>query len=298
MSKRKILHMITPARNVSAFDVNMAVDAGYQIIVPHAGLSVEDVPSLVQDAIFSRPPKSAASTGLFIGGYDVNQAADMFEAARKSQVPPFEMAIFVDPNGAYTTAAALIAVIENRLSQIDGNGLEGRTVKIFGGGPVGMCAAVLASERGARASLVRLTASARSDTVEKFSARYGRQLPSVSAIDPAARKEAVSDAEVIISSAKAGVQVLDRCAIEHARRLLVAADVNAVPPSGIEGVSVTDTGTEVEMPWGTFTAIGALGVGSVKYKVQHQLFKQMLNSEDAVTIDFPDAFSEAVEHVG
>ena len=76
MTRPKILHMITPARNVSAFDANMAIDAGYETIIPHTEVTVDDVSDLVQDAIFSRPPKHAAATGLFIGGYDVNVAAN------------------------------------------------------------------------------------------------------------------------------------------------------------------------------------------------------------------------------
>ena len=298
MSKPKILHMITPARNVSAFDANMAADAGYEIIIPHTEVSVSDVSDLVQDAIFSRSPKSAASTGLFVGGYNVNLAADMLKAARKSVVPPFEISVFADPNGAYTTSAAMIAVIENCLREKDGKGLEGRVVKIFGGGPVGLCASVLAADHGATTSLIRLTPNANTDAVSEFTARYDKDIPSVSAISNSERGEALSDAEVIICTAKAGIQVLDRTMLKNAGQLLVAADVNAVPPSGIEGVGVMDKGTEVEMPWGSFAAIGALGIGAVKYKVQHQLFKLMLASEDAVVIDFPDAFAEAIQHVG
>ena len=30
MEKPAILHMLTPARNMSPFDVNMAIDAGFQ----------------------------------------------------------------------------------------------------------------------------------------------------------------------------------------------------------------------------------------------------------------------------
>ncbi len=298
MARPNILHMITPGRNVSAFDANMAADAGYEIIIPHTQISADDVSGLVQDAIFSRPPKNAAATGLFIGGYDVNVAADMLKIARKSTVPPFELSVFADPNGAYTTSGALIAVIENNLREADGKGLDSRIVKIFGGGPVGLCAAVLASDRGAKASLVRLTSNARSDTVIRFAARYDKDIPSESAVDDNERQDAASDAEVIICTAKAGIQVLSKSMLEQAQNLLVAADVNAVPPSGIEGVGVTDKSTRVETSWGSFAAIGALGIGGLKYKVQNQLLKRMLTSEDAVAIDLPDAFDEAVKHVG
>ena len=32
MSKKNILHMISPQENVSPFDVNMACDAGYDVV--------------------------------------------------------------------------------------------------------------------------------------------------------------------------------------------------------------------------------------------------------------------------
>ncbi len=298
MARPKILHMITSGRNVSAFDANMAADAGYEIIIPHTEMTADDVSELVQDAIFSRPPKNAAATGLFIGGYDVNLAADMLRIARKSTVPPFELSVFADPNGAFTTSGALIAIIEKNLHEKDIKGLEDRTVKIFGGGPVGLCAAVLASDRGANASLVRLTPNARSDAVTRFTARYDKEIPCESAIDDTERQDAVSNAEVIICTAKAGVQVLNKSMLEQAENLLVAADVNAVPPSGIEGVGVTDNGSQVATSWGSFAAVGALGIGGLKYKVQNHLFKRMLTSEDAVAIDLPEAFDEALKHVG
>jgi len=69
------------------------------------------VPALVQDAIFSRGPKGVKRTGIFLGGRDAHLAMDMLEAARNAMVPPFEVSVFADPSGAFTTAAALVAVV-------------------------------------------------------------------------------------------------------------------------------------------------------------------------------------------
>src|SRR5512134_3965937 len=52
-----ILHMLSPQKHMSPFDVNMAADAGYQVIVPYINVTLEEVTGLVQDAIFSRPPQ-------------------------------------------------------------------------------------------------------------------------------------------------------------------------------------------------------------------------------------------------
>ncbi|MGB8515750.1 MAG: methylene-tetrahydromethanopterin dehydrogenase N-terminal domain-containing protein, partial [Pseudolabrys sp.] len=54
---KHILHMLTPLRHISPFDVNMALDAGYDAAIPYTEVTLGDVSGLVQDAMFSRPPK-------------------------------------------------------------------------------------------------------------------------------------------------------------------------------------------------------------------------------------------------
>ena len=126
MERPYILHMFTPGKQMSPFDVNMAADAGYQVIVPYTDVGVEQVTALTQDAIFSRGPKGVARTGIFIGGRDVALALEMLDAAKRAMVPPFEVSVFVDPSGAFTTAAAAVAVVERSLKSADGASLAGK----------------------------------------------------------------------------------------------------------------------------------------------------------------------------
>ena len=109
MAHPRILHMITPLKHMSPFDVNMALDAGFDAAIPYTNVTIEDVKGLVQDAIFSRGPKGVARTGIFIGGRDAVVAADMLETSTKAMVPPFVVSVMADPSGAYTTAAAMVA---------------------------------------------------------------------------------------------------------------------------------------------------------------------------------------------
>ena len=51
-----ILHMLSPQKHMTPFDVNMAADAGLKVIVPYINVTLEEVTALTQDAIFSRPP--------------------------------------------------------------------------------------------------------------------------------------------------------------------------------------------------------------------------------------------------
>ena len=91
--------MISPQENVSPFDVNMACDAGYDVVIPYTSVNLTDVKGLVQDAIFSRSPSDAKKTGIFICGKDASLALDMMDTAKKSMVPPFEISVFPDPAG-------------------------------------------------------------------------------------------------------------------------------------------------------------------------------------------------------
>src|SRR5690606_11099612 len=132
MARKNILHMITPLRQMSPFDVNMAVDAGFDVVVPYAGVELAEVTGLVQDAIFSRPPDAGVNTGIFIGGRDVTLALDMLEAARDAMVPPFTLSVLADPSGSFTTAAAMLAKVEKTLDTKFGRNLEGAHIVIFG----------------------------------------------------------------------------------------------------------------------------------------------------------------------
>jgi methylene-tetrahydromethanopterin dehydrogenase len=51
---KNILHMMTPLALMSPFDVNMAIDAGYDATVCYTRVSLDEVTGLVQDAMFSR----------------------------------------------------------------------------------------------------------------------------------------------------------------------------------------------------------------------------------------------------
>ena len=109
MPDKNILHMVTPLKHMSPFDVNMALDAGYDSVLPYTGVTVDEITGLVQDAIFSRPPKTGARTALFIGGKNATVALDMLDKANKALVPPFGISFFADPSGSFTTAAAMVA---------------------------------------------------------------------------------------------------------------------------------------------------------------------------------------------
>lgn len=293
MERPFILHMFTPGRQMSPFDVNMAADAGYQVIAPYCEVELDGITALTQDAIFSRGPKGVARTGLFIGGRNAMLAADMLERAKASMVKPFVVSVMADPSGAYTTAAAMVACTEAAL-QKQGHGLDGLRVVVLGGlGPVGRIAGVIAAQAGALVTLSsRSGAAAAEEGAQETAARFKVTMHGVSGADRAAVRASLAEADVVLACAAAGVQVVSADDLKEAKRLKVAADVNAVPPEGIAGVGVMDDGKA--LAGSAAVGIGALAIGNVKYQTQHRLLVQMRESDKkALVLGFPEAFATA-----
>jgi methylene-tetrahydromethanopterin dehydrogenase len=243
--------------------------------------------------MFSRSPRDAVRTGVFIGGKDALLALDMLEAAGKALFKPFEISLFADPAGSFTTAAAMIAVVEKTLKEKKDRTLRGAAISVFGAtGVVGTASAVIAALEGASVTLVARDGTRRTaDHAAEINRRFGVNLAVADGSTPEMRAAILAATEVVLAAAKAGMRVLDAAEIAGAAKLLIAADVNAVPPSGIEGVDAHANGT----PLGERGAlgIGALAIGNVKYRTESGLFKQMTESKIPLRLDFRQAFDLA-----
>jgi methylene-tetrahydromethanopterin dehydrogenase len=297
MSKRSIIHMINPMKHNSPFDINMALDAGYEVLMPYTHVELDEVAGLTQDAIFSRGPSGVKKTGMFIGGRDIGLAMDMLEEAKKAMVPPFEISVFADPSGAFTTAAALVASVERELKNKFDQSYEGSKAVVFGGtGPVGIATAVIAALQGAQTTIVdHFSLDAALEFADEAKRRYGVELRGTTAASDADKARLLADADVVFCTAKAGIQVLNASVLEDAKHLKVAGDVNAVSPLGIEGIKLMDSGAPLVHAKNAPDAvgIGALAVGDVKYKLQQALLRETLESEKPVYLDFRNAFEGA-----
>jgi methylene-tetrahydromethanopterin dehydrogenase len=295
MARKHILHMLTPLKHMSPFDVNMALDAGFDAVAPYVDVRLDEVTGLVQDAIFSRPPDAGVDTGIFIAGKDVSLALDMFDAAKKAMVPPFQISVFADPAGSFTTAAAMVARVEKALEKKLERGLKDTRITIFGAtGVVGFCTAVIAAKEGANVTIGGHDGIERVRKVAaEIKSRFGVTVEPADGSTDARKKKLVEASEVILAAARAGVQVISKAELAGADGLLIAADVNAVPPAGIEGLTVHANADPLEAT--KAVGIGPLAVGNVKYKTEFGLFKKMIEAEKTVTFDFQDAFSLARE---
>ena len=290
---KNILHMFSPFRHMSPFDVNMALDAGYDAVVPYIDVKLEEIMPLVQDAMFSRSPRDAVHTAVFIGGKDAVLALDMLDQVRKTLLKPFEISAFADPAGSFTTAAAMVACVEKTLKQKKGKTLANTRIVIFGAtGPVGYTSGVIAALEGAEVTLTARELSKVQAKADEIKQRFGLTVQAVQAKSPDEVSAALAGKEVALCAAAAGVQVISASMLAAAKSLLVSGDVNAVPPAGIEGLELMANGAELA---GGSLGIGPLAIGDVKYKTESGLFQRMASSPKAISLDFRDAFSLARE---
>ncbi len=289
-----ILHFITTQKHTSPFDLNMASDAGYDNIFTYPDVTLDEVTGLVQDAIFSRGPRGVWRTGIFIGGRDMDMAMAMLEKAKKAMFPPFQVSLFADPSGAFTTGAALSAYVVTTCRDNFNTTVRDKRVVVFGAtGPVAGCASIMLAKEGANVQLVAHSSVEKTKALaEKYSAAYDVQLSCVDGTDEAKKAAIVADAEILLCCASAGVRVIPTDMLKNAKDLLVAADVNAVPPTGVEGLdAMSDAKPIVGAEWAL--GLGALAIGSRKYNLQKSMFQMMLGSDSNVTLDFLSAFTVA-----
>jgi methylene-tetrahydromethanopterin dehydrogenase len=295
MSNPNILHFLTPLPNASPFDVNMAMDAGFRVAI-YSGIALSDITALTQDAMFSRAPSDAAKTCLFIGGRDAAVALDMVKSAVDAMLQPFVISVFADPSGAFTTAAAMVALVTKNL-RANGDSLKGKRVAVFGAkGIVGGLVGVIAAQEGAHVTLVGHDGVQSVEAkAEEFATRFNIELDIADGKSDEAKEAVLADAEIVMAAARAGVQVLTLKQLQAAPKLLIAADINAVPPLGLEGVDLFDDGKP--LPGSKALGIGALAIGDIKFKCQHGLLRQLKASPEPLHLDFTHAYTHALELV-
>lgn len=292
MDDRYFVHIFTPTKNVSPFDVNMAHSAQIEGVIPYTEVGLDDIHYLTQDLIYSQ---GSQRTGIFIGGRDYGLAIDMFYRAKAAMFPPFEVSIFADPSGAITTAAAMVACVEVWVKNKTSETLEGKKILILGGtGPVGVCSGILASKCGAEVFLGSTRGKKVGQAIaDEYNSRFNVNMQGVNIGSDKAIENLLQTSDVIINAAKAGLKVVSKSQLEQAPELIVATDANAVPPEGIEGVGINDMGKELDFTPKKAVGIGALKIGHIKNKVHHRLFEMMRETDKPIYIDHEKAFEVA-----
>jgi methylenetetrahydrofolate/methylenetetrahydromethanopterin dehydrogenase (NADP+) len=269
---RRILIQLDTDPLASVFDRVVAIDAGVDELFSYGGVSPEDVEPLVHGAIFTRGPADLSNTAIFIGGSQVDAGEELFERVRGLFFGPLRVSVMMDSNGCNTTAAAAVLAAKKHIEP------KGRTTLVLAGtGPVGRRAAQLLAREGALVRLASRSAERAAATVAAVqSAVPGVQLSAVSTGTPAALAAACQGVEILISAGAARATLLSARQREAIATLKVAVDLNAVPPLGLEGVEVTDKGTERQGA----ACYGAIGVGGTKMKIHKACIARLFEAND------------------
>lgn len=292
----KICYFFDTDDNASPFDINMAYDAGFDIVVPISRMTSEQVPKLVQDAIFSRKP--GAPTTFFIGGSNVKEGEEIAKKVKKSLVPPFECPVIIDPRGSHTTASAVVAmtmdIAKKKHSMKD---LKDKKVVIFGAGPVARIAAILAAKIGCETFIVETWDKSNKEFVENLAKDLNEEAGEVNveikgifAPELEQRFEIAKDAEIIWSLAAAGIEILPEEYMKRPMGKKIVVDINLVPPYGIEGIKPKHKNDEIYP--GIF-GIGALALGRLKSNSEGQILKEAANTKGSKVFDYNYAFEVA-----
>jgi methylene-tetrahydromethanopterin dehydrogenase len=264
----------------SPFDICMAYDIGYNAVIPYENVTPEDATLIVQDALLSRGPKGVKHTCFLIGGKNAERAESVFKAVKDSMFPPFKTSIIIDPGGAYTTAAAMVAKAESALLLSKLGELKDKTCAILGTGAVGQIAAVLLAKLGCNVMIAslnpkRVDGKEHAEGVAKLLAKdHGVQVQGIFAPTPASKIEILKKADVVMCAGIRGVRLIDKEMLNEVKHIKVLIDINAVPPFGVEGIELKDDMRE--MAPGIFT-IGALTVGNLKHKVEKEILREARN---------------------
>lgn len=280
-----LLFYLDTDEKASPFDICMAYDAGYNAVIPYDNVTPEDAEKIVQDAVFSRGPKAVKHTCFFIGGRNAGKAEEVLKAVRKAMFSPFKTNIVIDPGGAYTTAAAMVAKVEDALSSHKLGDLSDKTCAVLGTGAVGKVATVLLAKLGCDVMIASLNPNRSNgeEYVQKVAMlladRHGVNVMGVFAPTEAERLLMLKKADVVFSAATRGTRILEKELLEEVELMKVLVDINAIPPLGIEGVKLKDDMREIAQ--GIF-GIGALAVGELKHKLEKQILKKARENGEEV----------------
>lgn len=271
---RKLLLQLDSSRLPSVFDQVVAYDAGADVVMSYGGVTEGDVRDLIHGAIFTRGPKDLNQTAAFIGGSDMQAGERLLAVARKAFFGPFSISLMLDSNGSNTTAVAAVAKILQAAGDVKGK----RVVVVAGTGPVGVRAGGLFARAGADVLVTSRTAEHGERARQAIQERFGGSVSTLAVAGPAQAAQALDGAAVVLSSGPAGVQLVPKSAWAGRTGLRIAADVNAVPPAGIEGIEPTDDGVTKE----GVTVFGALAIGGLKMKVHKACIARLFERRDLV----------------
>jgi hypothetical protein len=256
------------------FDRVVAIDAGADDVLSYGGIAESDVRDLIHGCIFTRGPKDLKNTAVFIGGADMAAGEQLLAAARRAFFGPFTVSLMLDSNGSNTTAVAAVAKMVQAVGDVRGK----RVLIVAGTGPVGIRAAGLFAKAGAEVIITSRKVEAGERARDLVVKRFGGTVRTVTMVNVGDAGRVCQDAELVLNAGPAGVMLVPKQAWAHRPGLKVVADVNAVPPLGIEGIDATDDAVVKE----GVICFGALAIGNLKMKLHKGCIARLFERNDLV----------------
>ena len=273
MSK-KILIQLDSDSHPSSFDSVVAFDAGVDHLLQYGEVQATSVTPIVHGAMFTRGGNDLKNTAIFIGGSDVAQAETLLKACQDAFFGPVRVSLMLDANGCNTTASAAVVAASRHVA------LSGTRAVVLGGtGPVGRRVAHLLAGDGADVVLTSRSSERAERTCEEIKSETGANTVTPMGImshDQTAA--AMQDAEIVIACGAAGIELVSEKTLTAVKSLKVAIDLNAVPPSGIGGISPMAKAVE----YGHGVGYGAIGVGGLKMKAHKAAIAALFEANDTV----------------
>jgi hypothetical protein len=285
---KKILLQLDGDRTASVFDAITAYDAGAEVVLQCGGVTPEEVRDLVYGEIFTRGPDDLKNSAVFVGGSDVAAGEAMLKEAVDACFGPLRVSAMLDANGCNTTAAAAVVKV------IAATPVAGQKVLVLAGtGPVGQRAAALFAREGAKVTLTSRVLERAQRACAAVGERFGVDVTPAAAALESDTRELLEGARAVLCTGVPGVVMVPEAIWKDHATLEVLADVNAVPPLGVEGSKPTWDGKEVEGK----RIFGALAIGDLKMKVHKRSIARLFESNDAV-LDVEEIFGLAKECAG
>jgi len=271
---RKLLLQLDSSRLPSVFDRVVAYDGGADEVMSYGGILEADVRDLLHGCIFTRGPKDLKNTAGFIGGADMAAGEQLLAAAQQAFFGPFRVSLMLDSNGSNTTAVAAVEKMVQAAGEVRGQ----RVLIVAGTGPVGIRAAGLFARAGAEVVITSRKPEAGERARELVMQRFGGTVRAITMPDASQAIRACERATLLLNAGPAGVMLVPKQAWANRPGLKVVADVNAVPPLGIEGVDVMDDGVTKD----GVRCFGALAIGNLKMKLHKACIARLFERNDLV----------------
>ncbi len=285
---KKLLYQFDTDALPSVFDNVVGYDGGADHITAYGGVTAQNVGGLVEGAIFTRSPKDKRNTAIFVGGGNLAAGEAVLAAIQAKFFAKFRVSVMFDSNGSNTTASAAVAWLAHDRS------LKGkRAVVLAGTGPVGQRAAVLLAREGAQVAITGRRLGAVQAACDSLKTRFAADIDAIEAPGNEDRGRALQGAHIVLATGAAGITLLSASQWQAHPTLELIADANASPPSGIEGIGMSDRGVASHGK----TVFGPLGFGALKLAVHRACIARLFEQNDLL-LDAAEIYAVAKSMVG